>query len=423
MMSPKKILIVDDDAVFVKALSLLLQAKGYQVLAAEDGASTISTVRREKPDLILLDLDFPPDVAHGGTVNWNGFRIMEWLRRMDEAKGVPIIIVTAGIPAKDQDRCRAPEVAGFFLKPVDNEELVNRIREALEARTPTEPPAKELSGARRILFVDDENDWRYMATMYLTDSGYEVWTARNTAEALRQAGRVKPDLVILDLNLGSESGLAVLKLLKEKHPEVPVLLYTGMEHDQASVQVMLREGAQQYLRKTTMREMLKAVQMAVAGLPQPKPAAEKKAWERPPLTFGPNPESVLLLEDDAAFGESLQLFLESHSFFVTRVASGADGLRQVAVTDSDIILYDMAMPGLPGDQFYLAVERIKPHLCKRFVFMTDPPAGSKTEQVNRRVRGVMLEKPFPLADLLTAIAIVCKQVSAASGRRPLPPVA
>lgn len=114
MMIRKKILIVDDDAVFVKALSLLLQAKGYQVLAAEDGASAISAVRREKPDLILLDLNFPPDVAHGGAVNWNGFRIMDWLRRMDEAKGVPIIIVTAGIPAKDQDRCRAPEVAGFF---------------------------------------------------------------------------------------------------------------------------------------------------------------------------------------------------------------------------------------------------------------------------------------------------------------------
>lgn len=422
-MSPKKILIVDDDAVFVKALSLLLQAKGYQVLAAEDGASTISTVRREKPDLILLDLNFPPDVAHGGTVNWNGVSIMEWPRRMDEAKGVPIIIVTAGIPAKDQDRCRAPEVAGFFLKPVDNEELVNRIRKALEPRTPTEPPAKELSGARKILFVDDENDWRYMATMYLTDSGYEVWTARNTAEALRQAGRVKPDLIILDLNLGGESGRAVMKLLKEKHPEVPVVLYTSMEHDQASVRAMLREGAQQYLRKTTMGEMLKAVQVAMAGLPQPKPAAQNKAWERTAQAFEPNPESVLLLEDDAAFGESLQLFLESHSFFVTRVASGAEGLRQVAATDFDIILYDMVMPGLPGDQFYLAVERIKPRLCNRFVFMTDRSAEPKADGFIRRVRGVVLGKPFPLADLLTAIANAAKKIPEASGRSSLPPAA
>jgi CheY-like chemotaxis protein len=405
MTSPKKILIADDDAVFVKALSLLLEAKGYQVLTAEDGAVALSAVRRDKPDLILLDINFPPDVAHGGTLGWDGLQIMGWLRRMDEAKGVPIIIITAGDPTKDQDRWRAPEVAGFFRKPFDNDELLEAIGKALEARAPTEPPAKELSEARKILFVDDENDWRYMATMYLTDAGYEVWTARNTAEALRQAGRVKPDLIILDLNLGGESGLAVMKLLKEEHPGVPVLLYTGMEHDQTSVQAMLREGAQQYLRKTTMGEMLRAVQIAASGLPQPKPAAEKKASERTAQHFGPNPESVLLLEDDAAFGESLQLFLESHSFFVTRVASGAEGLRKVAAADFDIVLCELAMPNLSADQFYLAVERIKPHLCKRFVFMTDPQADLKTEEFIRQSRGLMLCKPFPLADLLTAIAV------------------
>ena len=83
MMSRKKILIVDDSVVLLKALSLLLLSKGYQVLTAEDGAAALSTVRREKPDLILLDINFPPDVAHGGTVSWDAFRIMDWLRRIE----------------------------------------------------------------------------------------------------------------------------------------------------------------------------------------------------------------------------------------------------------------------------------------------------------------------------------------------------
>lgn len=419
MMSRKKILIVDDSVVLLKALSLLLLSKGYQVLTAEDGAAALSTVRREKPDLILLDINFPPDVAHGGAVSWDAFRIMDWLRRMEEAKGIPIILITGEEPAKNKDRCRAPEVAGFFRKPVDHEELLATMRRILEPKAGSEPPAKGLPAARKILFVDDEDDWRYMATMYLTDSGYEVWTARDGAEALRQAGRVKPDLMILDLNLGRESGLLVMKLLKEKHPGVPVLLYTGMEHDQAAVQAMLREGAQQYLRKTTMGEMLKAVQTATAGLPQPKPAAEKKTGGRSTQTVGPDPESVLLLEDDAAFGESLQIFLESHAFRITRAVSGADGLRRIAAADFDIILCDMVLPGLPGDQLYLAVERIKPHLCKRFVFMTDGRADPRTEEFIHRVRGVALGKPFPLADLLTAIAIASKRISAASRSRPL----
>jgi DNA-binding response OmpR family regulator len=214
-----------------------------------------------------------------------------------------------------------------------------------------------------------------------------------------------------------------MKLLKEQHPGVPVLLYTGMEHDEAAVQSMLREGAQQYLRKTTMGDMLRAVQLATGGLPQPKPATEKQIWERTAQAIEPDPESILLMEDDVAFGGSLQLFLECHSFVVTWVPSGAEGLRQVAATDFDIILCDMVMPGLSGDQLYLAVERIKPYLCKRFVFMTDPPADPKKDGFIRRVRGLMLWKPFPLADLLTAIAITWKKIPEVSGRRLLSHVA
>ena len=65
----KKILVIDDNIVFLKAMSMKLRALGYDVLTAVDGAAAVSTVRRIKPDLILLDLNFPPDVAHGGGVD------------------------------------------------------------------------------------------------------------------------------------------------------------------------------------------------------------------------------------------------------------------------------------------------------------------------------------------------------------------
>src|SRR5690348_871304 len=98
-MNPKKILIVDDSIIVLKTISTKLKANGYQPITAQDGGQAISTVRQDRPDLILLDLSFPPDVAHGGGVSWDGFLIIEWLRRMDEAKDTPIIIVTGGDPA------------------------------------------------------------------------------------------------------------------------------------------------------------------------------------------------------------------------------------------------------------------------------------------------------------------------------------
>jgi DNA-binding response OmpR family regulator len=114
-----------------------LSARGYEVLLAEDGGEAINLVRCEHPDLILLDLSFPPDVAHGGGVPWDGFLIMAWLRRMNEARDTPIIVITGGDAAEYKARTLAAGAISFFHKPVDNDALLAAIREILE----TEPVA------------------------------------------------------------------------------------------------------------------------------------------------------------------------------------------------------------------------------------------------------------------------------------------
>ena len=131
-MERKKILIVDDSPVILKALSMKLTANGYEVLTAVDGSEAVSTARLQKPDLILLDISFPPDVAHGGGVPWDGFLIMNWLRRLEEAKSIPIIVITGGDPAKFKDRALKAGAVSFFQKPIDNDELLNIVRQALE---------------------------------------------------------------------------------------------------------------------------------------------------------------------------------------------------------------------------------------------------------------------------------------------------
>src|SRR6266404_4631354 len=78
VMSRKKILIVDDSQIILKTLSFKLKGAGYEVITAADGGTAVSLVRTQRPDLILLDITFPPDVAHGGGVGWDGFLIMEW---------------------------------------------------------------------------------------------------------------------------------------------------------------------------------------------------------------------------------------------------------------------------------------------------------------------------------------------------------
>ena len=145
-MNGKKILVVDDNVVILKTISMKLAAHGYEVCTAEDGAGAVGAVRRAKPDLILLDLSFPPDVAHGGGVPWDGFLIMDWLRRLEEAKGIPVIIITGGDPVKYKDRALAAGAASFFHKPINNDELLTIIRKTLEEKdNPKATPSPEPS--------------------------------------------------------------------------------------------------------------------------------------------------------------------------------------------------------------------------------------------------------------------------------------
>ena len=62
----RRILVVDDNKVILKTITAKLKESGYEVLTAEDGGSAIRQVRQLEPHLILLDLNFPPDVGSGG---------------------------------------------------------------------------------------------------------------------------------------------------------------------------------------------------------------------------------------------------------------------------------------------------------------------------------------------------------------------
>jgi CheY-like chemotaxis protein len=140
LMNRKKILIVDDNEIILKTLSLKLKSGDYDVITAVDGSEAVSAVRLKKPDLILLDISFPPEVSG---VPWDGFRIIQWLKRMDEAKSIPIIIITGDDSAKYRERALAEGAVAFFQKPVNNEELLAKIKEILGSSSAAAPkPAK-----------------------------------------------------------------------------------------------------------------------------------------------------------------------------------------------------------------------------------------------------------------------------------------
>lgn len=136
----RKILVVDDNPVVVKAFELKLKASGFTVLTANEGAEAVSAARQELPELIVLDITYPPDVGNSG-LQWDGFNIMQWLRRFKEAADIPIVIITGGDPVIYKERSLRGGAAAFFQKPVDYREFLAAIVKLLENK-----PAQKSEG-------------------------------------------------------------------------------------------------------------------------------------------------------------------------------------------------------------------------------------------------------------------------------------
>ncbi len=117
---------------------------------------------------------------------------------------------------------------------------------------------------------------------------------------------------------------------------------------------------------------------------------------------------VLVLEDDADMREVLEEYLGTVPYEVVAVENGVEGLRKVLAESFDAIVCDMMMPGLAGDLFYLGVERTKPELCRRFVFITAHNEDEKIKYFIRDIGGTMLVKPFRMEDLRSAIEYVLR---------------
>lgn len=137
--SRKKILVVDDNEIVLKTISMKLHSSGYQAVTALDGAEAVAEVRKIRPDLVLLDVAFPPDVSG---MSWDGFRIMDWLRRVDETKKIPIIVISGVLEEKCKQRALDSGALAFFSKPVNFDEMLKVIRATLG-----EEPNKPASAA------------------------------------------------------------------------------------------------------------------------------------------------------------------------------------------------------------------------------------------------------------------------------------
>ena len=128
MSGQSKILIVDDDSVFVETTKTILESRDYEVVTAYDGDEGLQKTREEKPDLILLDIIMPTK---------DGFNVCEQLKEDPQLADIPVIILTSFAQQKGQTNIPVSaglelEAEGYIDKPVSPEKLLSSIEDLLK---------------------------------------------------------------------------------------------------------------------------------------------------------------------------------------------------------------------------------------------------------------------------------------------------
>ena len=111
-------MVVDDNANNLLLEKDLLEVAGFEVFEAEDASSGIAIARKEKPDVIVMDVRLP---------DMRGSEAAKILRQEEETRDIPIVFVTASVMAEGKEEIRAIANSGFIGKPINTRTFANEI--------------------------------------------------------------------------------------------------------------------------------------------------------------------------------------------------------------------------------------------------------------------------------------------------------
>jgi PAS domain S-box-containing protein len=204
-------LVIEDDDHAAELVRLLLEAEGFSVLRAASAEEALVMATLQPLSLITVDIELP---------GIDGWEFLIRIREFDALAHVPVVII-AGLV--DSNMALASGAAAVLQKPISRAQLSASL-----GRLGLQPPKFV---TRTILVVDDDPKAVEVIAAFLPISEYTVVRAFGGAEAIALAGRLRPDLILLDLIMPDVSGFAVVEALQcdKRTAHIPIVIVTAKD--------------------------------------------------------------------------------------------------------------------------------------------------------------------------------------------------
>jgi CheY-like chemotaxis protein len=321
-----KILVIEDEPDQNKLIKLRLEARGYLVMSVGKAKEGIELAKKEKPQLILMDMILPDMHGLDATIK---------LKQAPETKGIPIIALSAVGSPDFIKACSQEGIAAYVKKPYDPRELFRTIERYVTVEEPEEKakpkaetrrsfqeeiltiekefkekplpgpkdkkpkaadrdrkkiddllkatlsdfkipmaeeekpkkPVDKAARSRAVLIVDDDTAFGRAMAATLAGRGYEVTVALDGVSGLKRAFQKKPDLILLNLVLPAGGGENVLASLR-KSPEtqlIPVFIMSSLLSPRKLEEKAKELGAQGFIAKPIEPEDLTYIIESIIG--------------------------------------------------------------------------------------------------------------------------------------------------------------
>lgn len=250
------ILALDDNELTLRTYQLCFESAGYRVILSSTSSQAIDLAQQHRPELALIDINLSnQDSKDGYTV----------CRELLYGEHLPAVFLITAHARNAYDRLRAFEAGAiaFYNKFTPPLRLLEDVNFALRTPVPffqlhgrTAAPAQN-GGAPpssqaplRVVIIDDDRDQIEAISLALEEEGMEPHPAHNGRQGILLSYRVRPDAIILDMELPDMSGSETLAMLKTlaATKQIPVIIWTGSEKRGQEL-ICMRDGAAQYLVK------------------------------------------------------------------------------------------------------------------------------------------------------------------------------